>query len=404
MNASQPLVVNRYLLPREQMLVALRQHPAALLTPVAVALVALAAALRVDWVRTLSASQKLTTWALTGCVIAGSIAVVLGWVTRYIVLTSERILVIKGFGRRSVRMLLLSQLTSITIDRSLLGRLLGYGTLIDESGRRPRLISNFIPYPEHFYLLLTGLVVPTELDDESESDSLSEDLDRLELPRSAAPAPLDPPRLDATDVTKRNAAGESWLEPAPEQIVGDHATEADADGVTQRGPAEDLSAGLPMPTRSDNTAADALERATALKWWLVAMLIGLAITIAITGTTLSGGRPLSFSAEIAIDGVSAAATAVAGSVALLQYLALRNSSRRKNSGTKSSRKGANASDSHERSTSAHAAATVTSFRRSSRKVSLVSELTELASLTERGYLNRQEFEELKTKLLKEAAR
>jgi hypothetical protein len=403
MKPSQPLVVgSRYLLPQEVQIAAFRRHPVVVAMPVAMALAALAAAVTLNSVLALSSAQKLTTWVLTGFVIAQSVGSVMDWTAWYTVVTSERILVIKGFGRRTVRMFPLSQLTNITLKQSFYGQLLAYGTFVDESRRRRRIISRYVPYPEQIYPLLIGHLFPYKFDDELLS--LPESLDEQEASQSTARAATPPlSDFDAADIPPApGAASQPRLGPSGHQSdrggERDTATEVPAQGAPFGKPTAE-----PPTSTGDNDRADVLARVIPSRWWFAAMLLGLAITLAISGTIISAARPLSFSAEIAIDGVSATATAIAGSVALLQYIATRKSSKRKNSARKSSGKVVDRAEHHQQSSSVNVARAVSGSRRSFRRRSLVSELTELADLTERGYLNRQEFEELKTQLFKEAA-
>ena len=109
--ANPPADVDRYLLPHEQEVITVRKHPAVLLAPVA-------------------------------------------WAVDYFVVTSHRFIETSGLFNRKVAMMPLAKVTDMTFQRSVLGRMLGYGTFILESAGQDQALStvDHIPYPEQLYL------------------------------------------------------------------------------------------------------------------------------------------------------------------------------------------------------------------------------------------------------------
>jgi hypothetical protein len=175
-----PVVINRYLLPREIEVATVRQHPAVLITPCAQAVAALV--LGVIWTCALphNLPQLIAIWSAVSLLVGHCVRRVVRWSVDYLVLTSERILVTSGFTFRSVRTYPLIALKDMTFERTWAGRLLGYGTFVNGPGRYPRIIEDFVPYPEQLYLLLASKLFPSAAydfdDDESGPLALADEL------------------------------------------------------------------------------------------------------------------------------------------------------------------------------------------------------------------------------------
>lgn len=84
------------------------------------------------------------------------------WSVDYFVITSARLLGTNGLITRQVNMMPLGKVTDMRFERTLLGRLLGYGTFVMESAGQDQALSkiDFIPYPEQLYLEVVGLIFP----------------------------------------------------------------------------------------------------------------------------------------------------------------------------------------------------------------------------------------------------
>ena len=91
----------------------------------------------------------------------------MNWSVDYFVVTSERLLLTRGFLTRRVNMMPLTKVTDMSFKRSFPGRLLGYGEFIVESAGQDQALRNveFIPYPEQLYLLICGMLFPSSADD-----------------------------------------------------------------------------------------------------------------------------------------------------------------------------------------------------------------------------------------------
>ena len=155
-----PATVNRYLLPHEQQVISVHQHPAVLIRPIFEVLVGLAIA---GWVSTLThgnGAALLVIWLLWAVVLLRLLWKVLDWSLNYFVITSQRLLLAQGFLLRKVNMMPLAKVTDMSFQRSAMGQLLGYGEFIVESAGQDQALRNvdYLPYPEQLYLEVCGLI------------------------------------------------------------------------------------------------------------------------------------------------------------------------------------------------------------------------------------------------------
>jgi uncharacterized membrane protein YdbT with pleckstrin-like domain len=88
------------------------------------------------------------------------------WSVEYFVVTSRRMILTSGLLTRKVAMMPLNKVTDMSFQRSLGGRLFGYGEFILESAGQDQALRNipFIPYPEQLYLEVCDLLFPSKDD------------------------------------------------------------------------------------------------------------------------------------------------------------------------------------------------------------------------------------------------
>jgi len=81
------------------------------------------------------------------------------WVER-IVVTDKRAMITSGIFTTKVAMMPVSKITDMTYERSVVGRMLGYGTLILESAGQIQALNRieFLPRPEEVFDAISGLV------------------------------------------------------------------------------------------------------------------------------------------------------------------------------------------------------------------------------------------------------
>jgi hypothetical protein len=175
----------RYLGVDEQIVTVDRRHVAVLLRPASHALLAVAVSGFVGLVTSPQEGADLidTLLGLVAIFFAARLAWRMWewWVDR-IVVTDRRIFEVSGIVTRKVASMPLAKVTDMTYQRSLLGRLLGYGDFVVESpGQRQAIYRiDHLTRPDDFYRTVTSLVTAssheerreaaTDLDDDFDED------------------------------------------------------------------------------------------------------------------------------------------------------------------------------------------------------------------------------------------
>ena len=158
-----PASVNRYLLPDELSVIAVRMHPAALAGPLVLACGGLVAARKL-------ASRSPRSDIVWGAYLLVPLYVLrrlAAWPVSYLTVTEKRMVLTGGLLIRTAAAMPLEKVTGLTLQRTVPGRLLGYGTLIVTSASRRQAFREvrYLPYPEQLYLEISGLLWPEEQGD-----------------------------------------------------------------------------------------------------------------------------------------------------------------------------------------------------------------------------------------------
>lgn len=163
-NTTVPARVSRYLEPDERMSITVRRHPVSLsLTALPLAAVATLFCLHVTHViHGTSRALAILGVLLALCCLLFSLHVIV-WLRDYVVVTMQRLLIVRGWRRRYVTVIPIAEVGEMTFIRPVLGRLAGYGTFrLRRPGSRRRLRRviklSFLPYPEQLYLEAAGIV------------------------------------------------------------------------------------------------------------------------------------------------------------------------------------------------------------------------------------------------------
>ena len=144
--------LERYLVDGETVIVAVRLHWFHLARELLLALAATVFAFWVDTKVPVASGGKyihdlslLLWWAA----IFWLVWKVLNWRHEWFVATDKRFLLFYGFIRRKVAMMPLLKVTDMTYDRSILGRVVGYGKFVLESAGRDQALSRIdhVPHP-----------------------------------------------------------------------------------------------------------------------------------------------------------------------------------------------------------------------------------------------------------------
>jgi hypothetical protein len=150
--------IDKYLTPYEINRLTIRRHPASLQAPVAAAFAGLVlAGLATAW---LGGGIAMLVWWAWLAIVGWLVWRLIGWSMTYFVITEYRVTLISGVLNRRVAMMPLEKVSDITLDRSILGRMLGYGTVVLESTGQDQALKNviFMPYPEQLYVDISAMI------------------------------------------------------------------------------------------------------------------------------------------------------------------------------------------------------------------------------------------------------
>jgi membrane protein YdbS with pleckstrin-like domain len=170
--AGAPVTINKYLLPREVQVATVRMHPAVLI-PASAEAVAGLLLVGVLTATVVHGTFGVVLWVAWLLLLLRLIWKIMNWSVDYFVITSERLLLTRGFLTRRVNMMPLTKVTDMSFKRSFPGRLFGYGEFIVESAGQDQALRNveYIPYPEQLYLLICGMLFPSSADDIEDTGS-----------------------------------------------------------------------------------------------------------------------------------------------------------------------------------------------------------------------------------------
>jgi uncharacterized membrane protein YdbT with pleckstrin-like domain len=147
----------KYLLPQEEQTVTIRRHPAMLLRYLIESFGALILAGVLTAVIS-NATAVTVVWVLWLMVVSRLAFKVFEWSDEYFAVTKVRVMLVHGIVTRRVDMMPLSKVTDLTVNRTIMGRMLGYGTLVLESAGQDQALSTveYIPEPEAVYLEISA--------------------------------------------------------------------------------------------------------------------------------------------------------------------------------------------------------------------------------------------------------
>jgi membrane protein YdbS with pleckstrin-like domain len=177
---SAPASVNRYLLPHETQRIMVRKHPAVLMVPVLLVLAGLIiAGVLSNTVADQAGALVSWIWWIWLGLLAWFVWKVAEWSVEYFVITNQRMLLTSGIITHKVAMMPLAKVTDMSFERSINGRLLGYGQFVLESAGQDQALRtvNYLPYPEQLYLEVCDMIFPPK-PPPTEEEKLQAELDR----------------------------------------------------------------------------------------------------------------------------------------------------------------------------------------------------------------------------------
>jgi uncharacterized membrane protein YdbT with pleckstrin-like domain len=155
-----PREIDEYLLPTERRVIRVRYHWASIwkdLTQTALFVLLMVVIERYlpDGVLV----DNVTFYLALVAVLRFTVLTVLWWTER-IVVTDKRVMLSKGIITHNLGMMPLSKVTDLTFQRTLGGRMLGYGTLLVESAGQNQAFEKikYVPRPEEVYEAVSELV------------------------------------------------------------------------------------------------------------------------------------------------------------------------------------------------------------------------------------------------------
>ncbi len=135
----------------------IRRHPAMLLRYILEVIGALVLAGVLTAV--ISQDTAITVVWLVWLAVVGRLAFkVFEWSDEFFAVTKVRVMLVHGLFTRRVDMMPLTKVTDLTVNRSIMGRMLGYGTLVLESAGQDQALSTveYVPEPEAVYLEISA--------------------------------------------------------------------------------------------------------------------------------------------------------------------------------------------------------------------------------------------------------
>lgn len=159
--------LQRYLLPNEKHTVTIRRHPAMLLRYVGetVGGLILAGMLSTMFPQPTAVTVIWAGWLL----VVGRLGLaVFEWSDEFFAVTRFRVIFVHGILTRRVDMMPLTKITDLAVDRSIMGRMLGYGTIVLESAGQDQALSKleYVPEPESMYLDISTEAFGHDSDDD----------------------------------------------------------------------------------------------------------------------------------------------------------------------------------------------------------------------------------------------
>lgn len=150
-----------YLLGTERRVIRVRRHWANLLWDIFEATALVAVLIMVSYLASATAVVvQNVLWYLGLVIILRFAYQVLDWWCEQIVVTDKRIMITIGVFTTRVAMMPISKMTDITYERTVLGRSLGYGTLVVESAGQIQALNRieYLPRPEAMFDAVSELV------------------------------------------------------------------------------------------------------------------------------------------------------------------------------------------------------------------------------------------------------
>ncbi|GAA2800345.1 MULTISPECIES: PH domain-containing protein [Crossiella] len=152
---------DEYLLDTERRVIRVRRHWASLLWDIFEAMALLAGAVMISYLLPPDAwiIQNLLWYAALVILLRFAYIVIDWWVER-LVITDKRFMITSGVFTTKVAMMPVTKVTDLTFERTMTGRMLGYGTIVVESAGQIQALNKieYLPKPEQINDAISELV------------------------------------------------------------------------------------------------------------------------------------------------------------------------------------------------------------------------------------------------------
>jgi uncharacterized membrane protein YdbT with pleckstrin-like domain len=154
-----PREIDEYLLPTERRVIRVRMHWAVMGKHLVQTGLFLLLMVVVQTYFPGVVVDNVTFYLALAAVLRFTLLTVLWWIER-IVITDKRVMLAQGIITHKVGMMPLSKVTDLTFERTLDGRMLGYGTIVVESAGQIQALNRitYMPRPEEIYEALSELI------------------------------------------------------------------------------------------------------------------------------------------------------------------------------------------------------------------------------------------------------
>jgi len=155
-----PREIDEYLLPTERRVIRVRMHWAVMAKDLTLTgLFLLLMVVIQTYLPSGVLVDNLTFYLALAAVLRFTVITILWWIER-IVITDKRVMLAQGIITHNVGMMPLSKVTDLTFQRTLGGRILGYGTIVVESAGQIQALNKieYMPRPEEIYEALSELI------------------------------------------------------------------------------------------------------------------------------------------------------------------------------------------------------------------------------------------------------
>ncbi|HEY0574755.1 MAG TPA: PH domain-containing protein [Pseudonocardia sp.] len=154
------LEIDEYILPTERRILRVRAHWFLLLRDIAESGLAMVALILLQSYLPSSTMVNTLTWYGGVVVVARLTILVIDWWVERIVITDQRVMMSTGIITQRLAMMPLRKVTDLTFQQTVLGRMLGYGTMVVESAGQIQALNRieYMPKPDEIYEALTEMI------------------------------------------------------------------------------------------------------------------------------------------------------------------------------------------------------------------------------------------------------